>query len=339
MNALLTADSVIRILAASQIMLFMGVLLISANPRHVKAVGLVLMAAIVINFFAPLVERYYAVNNLELLYAVPSLIPVLTLLFVWVVFEEGCHIPKWIIALVLVDIAITAWRTTSGQAVLSIELIRQLLKVFAAAYAIYIVWRGRENDLIEMRQKIRIVFIGALVITVFGVSITETFKIYGIEFQGAILGSLWMLGITFLGNLGFIKLNPKLRLVGDPKELVTPKSVNDPAIDQLLMSMKEQRLYADHDLRVASLAEQIGIPEYQLRKKINQILGYRNFNQFVNRYRIEEAGERLLVDPRSPVLSIALDVGFRSISSFNTAFQTQFGVSPTKYRSQALSNS
>jgi len=129
-----------------------------------------------------------------------------------------------------------------------------------------------------------------------------------------------MLAITFLGNLGFIRMNPKLALVGDPKELVTSTTISDPVVDQLLTSMKEQRLYADHDLRVASLAEKIGIPEYQLRKKIN-------FNQFVNRYRIEEAGERLLIETRTPVLTIALDVGFRSISSFNTAFQTYFGVS------------
>ncbi|MEO0369205.1 MAG: helix-turn-helix domain-containing protein, partial [Pseudomonadota bacterium] len=76
-----------------------------------------------------------------------------------------------------------------------------------------------------------------------------------------------------------------------------------------------------------------------LRQKINQELGYRNFNQFVNHYRIEEAGERLRKDSRTPVLSVALDVGFRSISSFNTAFQSEFGVSPTKYRAEILTES
>ena len=134
-------------------------------------------------------------------------------------------------------------------------------------------------------------------------------------------------------------MNPNLILVGDPKELVISEKADDPIIDELLRRMQDERLYADHDLRVASLADIVGIPEYQLRQKINQNLGYRNFNQFVNRYRIEEAGQRLVEDSRSPVLSIALDVGFRSISSFNTAFQTQYGVSPTKYRSDALSNS
>ena len=148
-----------------------------------------------------------------------------------------------------------------------------------------------------------------------------------------------MLAVAFLSNLTFIKMNPNLILVGDPKELVISEKADDPIIDELLRRMQDERLYADHDLRVASLADIVGIPEYQLRQKINQNLGYRNFNQFVNRYRIEEAGQRLVEDSRSPVLSIALDVGFRSISSFNTAFQTQYGVSPTKYRSDALSNS
>ena len=339
MNTLELANSIIRIFAASQILLFMGMLLISKNPKHVKVAGLILMAAIVGNFFAPLIELYVKVDNLELLYAVPSLIPVLTLVFVWLVFEEGCRIPKWLVALVVIDICLTIWRSTEGQTLLPVELARQLLKVFAAACAIYLVWQGREDDLVEMRKKLRIIFTGALAVTVLWVSIIETLKLYDIVFKGSLLGSLWMLVIAFLGNLGFIKLNPKLSLVGDPKELVTPKPIDVPVIEQLLDTMTTQRFYADHDLRVASLAEKLGIPEYQLRKKINQNLGYRNFNQFINRYRIEEAGERLLLETRTPVLSIALDVGFRSISSFNSAFHTYFGLSPTQYRNQTLSNS
>jgi len=103
--------------------------------------------------------------------------------------------------------------------------------------------------------------------------------------------------------------------------------------------MRDERLYADHDLRVGTLAQLINIPEYKLRQKINQELGYRNFNQFVNHYRIEEAGVKLREDGRTPVLTIALDVGFRSISSFNSAFQAHFGLSPTKYRAESLPNS
>ncbi len=299
-----------------------------------------LMSAIVAYFLAPLIVVQSGAENLFIVFAFPSLIPVLTLLFVWAVFEESCKIPPWLIGLLLVDLSLAIWRATHGYNFVESEVIAQLLKVFAATYAIYIVWRGRENDLVEVRLKVRLVFIGALTVTVLGISVNEILRIYNVELPGSILANLWMLSLALFGNLAFIKMNPTLQLVGDPKQIVlAEKDVSDPIIDELLVRMRDERLYADHDLRVASLADIVGIPEYQLRQKINQSLGYRNFNQFVNRYRIEEAGQRLIQDARTPVLSIALDVGFRSISSFNTAFQGQFGVSPTKYRAQALSNS
>ena len=127
-----------------------------------------------------------------------------------------------------------------------------------------------------------------------------------------------------------LRKNPNVTLVLPPEPIV--EQPEDPMLIELLEKMRSERLYADHDLRVGGLAERFGIPEYQLRKKINQELGYRNFNQFVNKYRIDEAGELLTGDPRTPVLTIALEVGFRSISSFNTAFQAAFGMSATAYR-------
>jgi len=139
---------------------------------------------------------------------------------------------------------------------------------------------------------------------------------------------------SILSNVYFIRLNPQFQLT-QPEPVIREES-EDKVIVELLQRMKSERLYADHDLRVRSLATMLSTPEYKLRKKINQQLGYRNFNQFVNHYRINEASERLLQDARTPVLSIALDVGFRSISSFNSAFQAEFGMSPTKYRNQAL---
>ena len=86
-------------------------------------------------------------------------------------------------------------------------------------------------------------------------------------------------------------------------------------------------------------ASRLKVPEYQLRRTLNQNLGYRNFNQFINRCRIEEAARRLRSEPRTPVLTIALDVGFRSISSFNSAFRSHFQDSPSAYRARTLPDS
>ena len=103
--------------------------------------------------------------------------------------------------------------------------------------------------------------------------------------------------------------------------------------------MDDGQTYSDHNLRIADLAATLRVPEYQLRRTINRSLGYQNFNQFVNHYRIEAAARRLIAEPRTQVLAIALDVGFRSISSFNTAFRAQHQMTPTDYRRNTLVDS
>ena len=61
---------------------------------------------------------------------------------------------------------------------------------------------------------------------------------------------------------------------------------------------------------------------------------HRNFNAFLNRYRIEEA-KVALADPAQkevPVLTIAMDTGFQSIGPFNRAFKAATDVTPTEFR-------
>ena len=80
------------------------------------------------------------------------------------------------------------------------------------------------------------------------------------------------------------------------------------------------------------------IPEYRLRRLINQRLGYRNFNVFLNNHRIEEA-KAALADPAQaevPVITIAMDAGFQSLGPFNRAFKADTGLTPTEFRRQAI---
>jgi len=340
------ASVVLRLLAASQILLFVTVLACSANPARVRLVGCVFFLAVITYFVRPLVLTYLGIDFPLLFEVFPSLIPGFTLVFVWVIFEERSAIPTWILILLAIDIIYSISVPEVHTDVFSpLALAGQLLKVSMAAIAIYVVWRGRENDLIELRLKVRLLFIGCLACTVFGVAIIEVFLIYAVELHGEVLGLAWLFLLSIGTNYGFITQNPSLRLVGADDSIVpieatdAIKSIEDPVISNLLDRMQNERLYADHDLRVGTLADLIGLPEYQLRKKINQKLGFRNFNQFVNQYRIKEASERLVNEPRTPVLTIGLDVGFRSISSFNTAFQDQFGMSATVYRAQGRTDS
>src|SRR5216683_185268 len=83
-----------------------------------------------------------------------------------------------------------------------------------------------------------------------------------------------------------------------------------------------------------TLASAPSIPEYSPRRLINQRLGYRNFNVFLNEHRIAEA-KAALADPAQaevPVITIAMDAGFQSLGPFNRAFKATTGVTPTEYR-------
>ena len=110
---------------------------------------------------------------------------------------------------------------------------------------------------------------------------------------------------------------------------------SDPGLgEQVTKLFNESHLYVEADLRVADLARLTGEPEYKVSRCITGTLGFPNFNQMVNRYRIEEA-KRRLVDPalaHLPILTIALDCGFGSIGPFNRAFKADTGMTPQEYR-------
>jgi len=103
-------------------------------------------------------------------------------------------------------------------------------------------------------------------------------------------------------------------------------------LQRIQQSMVKQRFFANHGTTIGDLAEHLSIPAYRLRTLINQQLGFRNFNQYLNQYRIEEASRRLIEQPKLPIISIALDVGFKSLSSFNKAFKETHNKTPSEYR-------
>jgi AraC-like DNA-binding protein len=105
-------------------------------------------------------------------------------------------------------------------------------------------------------------------------------------------------------------------------------------VDALMGLMADERIYRHDNVTIGTLATRLKIPEYRLRRLINQRLGYRNFNVFLNNHRIEEA-KAALADPTQaevPVITIAMDAGFQSLGPFNRAFKATTGVTPTEYR-------
>ena len=103
------------------------------------------------------------------------------------------------------------------------------------------------------------------------------------------------------------------------------------ALAQLTAAMTQERLYRREGLTLAALAETLGLGEAVLRGLINQELGYRNFNDFLHHYRLQEAAARV-ANEDLPILTIALECGYGSIGPFNRAFKQRLGMTPSEYR-------
>jgi AraC-like DNA-binding protein len=115
---------------------------------------------------------------------------------------------------------------------------------------------------------------------------------------------------------------------------IVESSADQKLVDALMRLMGDERIYRHDNVTIGTLATRLAIPEYRLRRLINQRLGYRNFNVFLNEHRIAEA-KAALADPSQaevPVITIAMDAGFQSLGPFNRAFKAITGVTPTEYR-------
>ncbi|MEM0930548.1 MAG: helix-turn-helix domain-containing protein [Pseudomonadota bacterium] len=120
------------------------------------------------------------------------------------------------------------------------------------------------------------------------------------------------------------------------------KPVSDAEVDALLLDRLQhqlitQRCYLEPDVKVADVAERLGVPEYKVSQCVTRGLGFANFNQLLNHYRLEEAKRRLAdrSEDKCPILTIALESGFGSVGPFNRAFKAQEGMTPGAFRTQS----
>ncbi len=103
--------------------------------------------------------------------------------------------------------------------------------------------------------------------------------------------------------------------------------------DKIAQVFERDKIYLNPNLNSEQLAKAIGIPTYQLSQVVN--IGLQTtFFDLLSRYRIEEVKKRLASEESSDetILNIAIESGFNSKSSFNSAFKKITGMTPSTYR-------
>jgi AraC-like DNA-binding protein len=240
-----------------------------------------------------------------------------------------------------------AWiAPASGNARFSIIAINLLVLGFIAL-AVGQTIASWSADLVEGRRRLRVFIVSAaalygginavLQILVSGREAADVANTANAALLAGIVAAICH-SMTRVAAVDLFPVAPVVTAVADvPAPSVAPPdsgAADQGLVDALLRLMADERIYRHDNITIGTLATKLRIPEYRLRRLINQRLGYRNFNVFLNNHRIEEA-KAALADPSQaevPVITIAMDAGFQSLGPFNRAFKATTGVTPTEYR-------
>jgi AraC-like DNA-binding protein len=183
---------------------------------------------------------------------------------------------------------------------------------------------------------------GFIFLTVSVVVVSRDFMHFNYSFNpDYIFYSMMVLGILALGYFGIRHENifvDNVDLVKEPKlkgEYKNSGLKDDDAsikYNLLLNLMKEEKPFLESKLTLNALAKMLEISPNHLSQIINQFEN-QNFNDFVNKYRIEEFIKKASENNNYSLLANALDSGFNSKSTFNAVFKKQKGTTPSQYMS------
>ena len=104
-------------------------------------------------------------------------------------------------------------------------------------------------------------------------------------------------------------------------------------VDNLEKMMMAERPYLEADLSLKSLAQKIPMPINHLSYVLNEGLS-KNFNEFINEYRVEEVCNKLkdTTYDHLTIAALALSSGFKSVPTFQRTFKQVKGKTPKEFK-------
>ena len=316
---------------------------------RVPAWGLVqrLYGLLLLAILGYLLQPLVSTDPLDLLFStMQTAVPGMFWLFSASLFDDHFQLRRWQLGLV----AYTVVLPLLGRLLLaqggSLEwffyTLPQAAEFLLLGLMLWVVAQHWRTDLVETRRRLRFWFVGLNGSYLFILILSRE-----ILFPGQAWLSTWQYlaqGLLLLAINGTLLQYRSGVLFGSAANGRVPADARsedrsedrvDPELVAALKAhMEVKSAWREMGLTTGQLAGQLDVPQYRLRQAINSELGYRNFSDFLNSYRITEAAERLAdaQDKNLPVLTIAMDAGFRSLSSFNKAFKEARGVTPTAWR-------
>jgi len=331
---------ILRFTAISQLLLLIFLMLKRGGPRR-YLLPIVLFCVSATSYL--LADWRWLPGILHTIFLVPAYaLPFSFWLFSMSLFDDGFQLKKWMGAVLLAVLAVLfaiyiAIRNMELTAT-SVQMLWLLHHSLSLAFIIPGIVEAASNrhaDLVVARIKFRPAFI---LLTAVLMSATVLSKIaFANELPATVefIQKLLIAALTFFFASRQLEFRPGF---STKKEALTP-TPQKPEIDSRLVNdlidlVEGQKYFLTEGLTIRQLAARMDVKEYKLRQAINLHLGFRNFNDFLNSYRIQEACD-MLTDPNrreTTVLEIAFELGYNSLAPFNKAFKDTTGMTPTEYR-------
>jgi AraC-like DNA-binding protein len=272
--------------------------------------------------------------------AIPHLICVW--LFALSLFEQDFKIQPWHWLVGSIYCAPLLWIELNGVAAVATATpwVLHMATIFSLAlmgHLVFATLRGRTNDLLEKRRSARIYFVLVVVFVAVVTALADPLTINRADIDRGTIKTLAIWPAIVWGCLWMFAIDRNaihFRFRTDP--VAIPDERDSELLQKLGKLMGEQAAFKDPDLTIVTLASRLAVTQHRLRKLINQTLGYQNFNEYLNYYRVN-AVTAAFEDPKLnhlPILTIAMDSGFKSLSPFNKVFRGIFEMTPSEYRRQ-----
>lgn len=183
-----------------------------------------------------------------------------------------------------------------------------------------------------------------VILITFGICIVTWFiSFISANFFGRILNFisydiLWISIPVFIYAIGYYSLKqPEIfRITPNNAKEADSNRLKPEQIRKLQKSlnylMNEEKVYTNQDLTLKYLASRLDTSINDLSWLLNQVY-HESFRDYINRYRIDAFLEEINQDKHKShtILSLALDVGFNSKSTFNRVFKSRIGKTPKEY--------
>ena len=206
-------------------------------------------------------------------------------------------------------------------------------------YKFFQICMQRFDTMIQILKKRN--FIGAFVVVTVGLFMSYVILVALFLHTSMLIGFISLCSILLLHILLFYKeykassISRNYKIVrGDAPEdgmLMDGAVVDDyKIIQRLILHFESHKPYLHKDLKLADVSKQIYTNRTYLSRALNQSLS-KNFNQFVNYYRVKEACRLYIDNPLIKINEMSEKSGFKNLSSFSTAFSFNMRYTPAEW--------